>query len=416
MYNPVSFFIGLRYTRSKRRNRFVSFISLISMLGIALGVTVLITVLSVMNGFDQQIRERIFTLVPHVTVTGYNNTLSNWRPLEKRIEKMPHVTGIMPVVVGQGLLSKDGVTAPALVNGILPQDVASVSALNSKVVEGKLSDLKSGNFGIMLGDALAANLGLIQGDSVNLITPKASITPVGVIPRFKQFKVDGIFHAGSGFGFDTGFAYINMADAQKLFMMGSSISQFQIKVDNLFAAPKIREQMQKALGPKYIVSDWTAQYGAFYHAVQMEKTMMFLILLLIIAVAAFNLVSSLMMMVNEKEADIAILKTIGATPKKIMSIFMIQGFVIGATGTILGLIGGIVLSLNVTRVVNIIQNVFNVQLVNANVYFVSFLPSQLQFSDLWHVCLVAFILSVLATLYPAWQASKIQPAEALRYE
>jgi lipoprotein-releasing system permease protein len=416
MYKPVSLFIGLRYTRAKRRSRFVSFIALVSMLGIALGVAVLITVLSVMNGFDQQIRERIFTLVPHITITGYNNTLTDWRSLEKKVEAMPRVKSVMPVVLGQGLLSKDGVTSPVLINGVDPKDVPKVSLLKTKLIQGKLSDLASGKFGIILGDALAANLGLLTGDKVNVITPQASITPVGVIPRFKQFSVKGEFHAGTGFGFNTSYAYINLQDAEKLFLLGNKITQLQVKVDNLFAAPALGQIIQKKLGPRYIISDWTAQYGAFYHAVQMEKTMMFLILILIIAVAAFNLVSGLMMMVNDKEADIAILKTIGATPRVITSIFMIQGLVVGLTGTLLGLIGGIVLSLNVTSIVNFIQAVFKIQLVNANIYFVNFLPSQLQWTDLWHVSLVALVLSLLATIYPAWRASKVQPAEALRYE
>lgn len=388
-----------------------------SLFGIALGVMVLITVLSVMNGFDHTIRHKIFTLVPHITVQGAgpNNRLVNWQSIENTIKKKPHIVAVEPMIIGQGMLTKDGDNSPVFINGIDPKSIDSIMPLSHMMKLGSLNKLTSGKFNIILGDQLAENLGVIPGDTVNLLIPQANITPVGVLPRFRQFHVSGIFHTGSGFGFDSSFAYINLHDAQRLYTLGNAVNALQIKLDNLFRAPLITYQLQNQF-TNTAISNWTDRFGAFYHAIQMEKTMMFLILVLLIAIAAFNLVSSLMMAVREKESDIAILRTLGATPRTIMLTFIVQGGVIGLIGVILGLIAGVVLSLNVTRLANAIQQLFGVQLLNVNVYYVNSLPSRLQFSDVWHVALLAFVISLIATLYPSWRASRIEPAEALRYE
>lgn len=416
MIKPLSLYIGLRYIRAKRRNQFFSFISVVSVIGIALGVGVLITVLSVMNGFDYQIKERIFTMVPHVTITGINSTLSNWQQVTKKVVNNPLVKGSAPIVMGQGMLTKDDGVHPTLISGIDPAEENKISDLGHKLIAGKLMALKPKSYGIILGEGLANALGVSVGDSVNLFIPQINVSPIGILPRFRRFHVAGIFHVGSGFGFESSLAFINLHDAQALFGLGNNISELQLKVSDLFLAPKLSDVLQKQLGFEYQVSDWTDQYGAFYHAVQMEKSMMFFILLLLVAIAAFNLVSGLVMLVNDKQADIAILRTFGATPRTILSIFMIQGFMLGFIGTLFGLVGGIILSLNVTRIVDFLQHLFHVQLLTSNVYFVNFLPSQLQASDLINITVAALGMSLIATLYPAWRASRTEPVEALRYE
>lgn len=411
------FFVGLRYTQAKQRNRFVSFIALMSIIGIALGVMVLITVLSVMNGFDRQIRQKLFTMVPHITINQLSphQGIHNWQALKKRIANNQHVQTVAPIVKGQALLSEDGTTTPALINGVQPEH-NHIYDLKNKLTMGHLKHLKPGQFGIILGSGIAQKLGVAVGDSINVITPKVAYTPAGVIPRFKQFVVQGIFDAGGGFGFNNHFAFINLKDAQTLFQLSHQVTDLQIKIYNLFNAPKQAQYWRQHLGLHYSISDWTQRFGAFYHAVQMEKTIMFFILLLIIAIASFNLVSGLVMGVKDKQADIAILKTLGATPRMIQGIFIIQGSVISLIGIVVGVILGVTLSLNVTQLVSWIQQLFHVQLINPNVYLVNYLPSHLEWTDVAKVSAIAFIMGLLATLYPARQAGKTQPAEALRYE
>lgn len=416
MFRPLTLYIGLRYTRAKKRNQFVSFISLMSMIGIALGVMVLITVLSVMNGFDQQIRGKLFSMVPHITILSNEGKINNWQTLMPKIKQNPSVTTVIPMVSGQGMIVKNTQTMPTMINGILPDSNTQIFDLPHKMVAGSLHDLTTQSFGIVLGAGIASNLGVVVGDSVNIITPTAVVTPVGLIPRFKQFKVVGVFEVGAGFAFDSSYAFISLASAQKLFMLDNDINMFNVNVKDLLKAPDVAWQLQKNLGDQYQVSDWTQEYGPYYSAVKMEKTMMFFILILIIAIAAFNLVSGLMMGVNDKQADIAILRTLGLTPKKVMTIFVIQGGLIGGIGTLLGIVLGIILSLNITALTNLIEKIFHIQFLNPSVYLLDYLPSQLQWGDVWHVALIAFAMSLIATLYPAWRASKVQPAEALRYE
>lgn len=413
----LALFIGLRYIRAKKKSGFVSFISLISMIGIALGVLVLITVLSVFNGFNHVIKAQLFSMVPHITLTSDGQQLNNWTNLVKKVQSNPDVTAVAPYVSGQSLLSADGATTPAMIYGINPSQTNRIMHLSSMMVAGKITALNNaGHFGIVLGAGLAGKLGVNVGDHVNVFTPKVSVSPFGVMPRFRQFTVVGVFQSDNGFGFDSEFAFMNLHDAAVLYGLGQGITGLHIDVKNLFLANSVADQLQSELAAPYEVDPWGEQYGAFYHTIQIQKTMMFLIMLLIIAIAAFNLVSSLVMLVNEKRADIAILRTMGMTPKMIMSIFVYQGSLVTFIGIIIGCIGGVVLSLNITAFVNFIQGLFHVQLISASVNFVNYLPSQLSFSDIWHVCLIAFLMGFLATIYPAWRASKIQVVEALRYE
>lgn len=416
MFRPLPLFIGFRYTRAKRRSHFVSFVSLASMLGIALGVAVLITVLSVMNGFDHEIHNRIFSLARQVTITGEAGAVNNWSALEKVVLRTDHVLAAAPYVSSQGMLSRQGMVNGVMVNGILPEQEAQISSIQKMMSAGSMSALTPGKFGIVIGQQIATNLSAEVGDKITLVIPQASVTPVGVIPRFKPFTVVGIFHVGEGFGYDSSAAFINLNDAQKLFQMGNSVTGLNLKISDLYVAPLVSHSLRLTLPEEYAVSDWTNIYGTYFKAIQMEKTTMFVVLLFIIAVAAFNLVSSLVMTVNDKQADIAILRTLGASPRAIMMIFMVQGGIIGAFGTLLGVVGGIVLALNAPELVKILEQIFNTHFISASIYFINYLPSKLEWLDVVRIGVTALILSLLATLYPAWRAAKTQPAEALRYE
>ena len=384
------------------------------MLGIGMGVMVLITVLSVMNGFDDQIHKRFFGMAPEITVSGQDGKISHWRELEKQLEGTPGIKAIAPYVGGQGLLTHDGQVLPVVLTGILPEQERKVTHLQDKLLLGDIAGLE--HFGIILGRGLADTLGAMVGDQVTVMIPQATVTPAGMIPRFKRFTVAGIFSAGTGFNFDTKLAFINLYDAQKLMQMGDDISGLKMKIDDVYQAPVMSEQLAAKLGDEYQVGNWTQQFGAFFQAVKMEKTMMFLILMLIIAVAAFNLVSSLVMVVNDKQAEIAILRTIGATPATILWIFIVQGMMVGFVGTLLGLIGGLLLASNATTIVNFLQSLFDVHVLSSSIYFVDYLPSKILWSDLWQVCVMALLMSFIATIYPAWRASKTVIAEALHYE
>jgi len=416
MFKPLAFYIGFRYTRAKKRNHFVSFIALVSMFGIALGITVLITVLSVMNGFDYEIHNRILSVARQVTVTSYSGKINAWQEVKKELEKNMNVVASAPFVAGQGMLSREGLASGVMIEGILPQQEEQVSTMHNTVVQGSMSQLKPGAFGIVLGQPLAISLGANVGDKIILITPQATVTPIGLEPRFKRFTVVGIFHVGEGFGYDTTTAFINISDAQKLFSLGNAVTGFNVKIKDLYNAPMVSDEITERLRGDYVVSNWTYQYGSLFKAIRMEKTTMFVVLLFIIAVAAFNLVSSLVMTVTDKQSDIAILRTLGATPKMIMSIFIVQGGIIGVFGTLLGVLGGILMALNAPNLVRMLESIFNAHFISAWVYYIDYLPSKLDFTNIWLVGLIALVMSLLATIYPAWRAAKTEPAEALRYE
>ncbi len=414
MYKPLALFIGFRYLKAKKRNHFISFISIVSFLGIALGVAVLITVLSVMNGFDKEIKNRILVMVPQVMVSQWGGKLENWQQLEANLKKNEEVTGLAPVVQGQGMLSYRGYTSFGMILGIDPELEASVSPIGSKLVVGDINDLQPRSFGIILGEGLARSIDAQVGEKVTLIVPQASLTPAGLMPRLKQFKVVGIFDVG--YQYNANYAFVNIEDAATLFKMGDSVSGIQLKLGNLYEAPQVTAELNNSLPAQYNAMDWTQQNRNFFQALQMEKTMMFLILILIVAVAAFNMLASLVMVVTDKQSDIAILRTLGASSRRIMNVFIVQGLSIGIIGTAIGTGLGVLLSLNTTAIVNWIQQTFHVQFLSASVYYIDFVPSSLEFRDVIKIVIVALIMSFLATLYPAWRASKVQPAEALRYE
>ncbi len=415
MIRPLVLFIGLRYTRAKRRSRFVSFISLASIIGIALGITVLITVLSVINGFDEQIRNHFFAIAPQLTVTSTEDISQSWPQWAQRVLKNPQVAAAAPFLNGQSMVLNGNVLRGVNVVGIIPQEQARISQLPQQVIAGNIDTLKPNSFNLMIGKSLAKQMDLQLGDSVSLFVAERDDD---MLPHFdyQRFTISAIFTSSKGFGFDQYLVYANMADAQTLLTQSERWNGLYLKLNNLYQAGTVNQELRKVLPPEYSVSDWTQQFGSFFQTLAMQKTMLFVILLFIVAIAIFNLVSTLIMVVNEKRADIAILRTLGATPFTIMSTFIVQGALIGLMGTLLGLLGGILLSLNVTAIANGIQQLFKVQLISESVYFVNYLPSHIQFSDVWQVCAIAFSLSVLATIYPALIAFRTQPAEVLRYE
>lgn len=414
MFKPLALFIGLRYTRARKKTHFVSFISLTSMLGIGMGVMVLITVLSVMNGFDKEIHSRFFGMAPEITISADEGGLYDWQAIAKQVSVVPQVMAASPFVTEQGLITFDGQVSPVMLTGISAEDEKGVTHLDEKLLLGDLKNLP--HFGMVMGRGLAETLGIMVGDKVTVMIPKATVTIAGMEPRFKRFTVVGIFSAGSGFNFDSKLAFIDLADAQKFMQLDDAVTGIKLRINDIYQAPALTDTIQRLLGDGYSVDNWTGQFGAFFQAVKMEKTMMFFILLLIIAVAAFNLVSSLVMLVNDKQADIAILRTMGATPGFILSTFIVQGMLVGIVGTFIGLVAGLLLAYNVTDIVNSLQNFFGVQFLSSNVYFVDFLPSHILLSDILKVCAAALGMSFIATLYPAWRASQTVITEALHHE
>ena len=411
--------IGLRYTRAQPRegaaNRFISFIALISMLGLALGVAALIVVLSVMNGFQKELRERILGVVSHVQVSSESGELADWSQVMQAVARHPRVRAAAPYVQAQGMVTFDGQVRGVMVRGILPEAEDKVADFARHMKSGKLTQLAPGEFGIVLGSELARALRARAGDKVTLLAPQGLVTPAAIMPRVKQFRVVGVFEAGM-FEFDSGLALIHMADAQKLYRMDDRVTGVRLKVDDLFAAPQIGRELMRFLDMDAWVSDWTRSHANFFRAVEIEKRMMFLILLLIVAVAAFNIVSTLVMAVTDKRADIAILRTLGASPRSIMGIFIVQGTLIGAVGLAAGVALGVAVALNVDVVVPALENLLGLKFLAKDVYYISDLPSDLHWSDVGTISVVSFVLTLLATLYPSWRASRTQPAEALRYE
>jgi lipoprotein-releasing system permease protein len=415
--------IGLRYTRSKKRggeggNGFISFISLISTLGIGLGVAALIVVLSVMNGFQTELRTRILGVASHVQITGSPRSggeLFDWEKTLAEAIRHPQVRAAAPFVQQQGMLSFDQQVRGVMVRGVLPEAEETVADFEKHMKTGRMAELRPGEFGMVLGAELAHALQVLPGDKVTLIAPQGLVTPAAILPRIKQFTVTGVFEVGM-FEFDSGLALIHMNDAQRLYRMDDRVSGVRLKLDDLFAAPRVARELLGRVDADVYISDWTRSHANFFRAVAIEKKMMFLILLLIVAVAAFNIVSTLVMAVTDKQADIAILRTLGASPASIMRIFMVQGALIGMIGLALGVVGGVALALNIDVVVPALERMLGTQFLAKDVYYISELPSELQWPDVIIIASVSFLLTLLATIYPSWRASRINPAEALRYE
>jgi lipoprotein-releasing system permease protein len=412
---PFELFVGLRYTRAKRRTHFISFISLISMLGIALGIAALITVMSVMNGFEKEIRARILGAAAHIQILAGEQPIADWEPLAAKARQNPQVIAAAPFVQAQGLLSTGSSVRGVYVRGIVPQFEETVADFSKHMAAGNLADLKPGGFGIAIGVGIARALQLHVGDKVTLISPQGQVTPAGLMPRLKQFTVVGVFALDHN-EFDSALALVRMEDAQVLYRMDSGVSGVRLKIRDIDSAPRVTRELAAGAPPEVFVTDWTQQNVNYFRAIQIEKRMMFIILLLIIAVAAFNLVSTLVMAVTDKQPDIAILRTLGASPASIMKIFVVQGVVIGVIGTLLGVAAGVALALNIDVAVPFIERTFGIQFLSREVYYISELPSDLHWNDVGSIALVSLVLAFVATLYPSWRASRVNPAEALRYE
>lgn len=411
MFKPLSFYIGLRYTGAHTSNSLISVIALISTLGLMLGVAVLITVLSVMNGFERELQTRILGMVTHVSVHG-SEPVKDWRSLAKNVTEHPNVVAASPFVELQGMLAHGGQVTGAMVNGISPPEEKQVSIVGEHMWHGELESLESGAFNIVLGYGVARELGVDVGDQVVLVLPEASLSPAGVTPRFKRFHVTGIFRVKAEV--DSLLAYVHVDDAARLARQPNTVEGVRLRLDDLFKAPQVGWELSRNLEGYYWASDWTRTHGNLFQAVQMEKTMMTLLLSFIVAVAAFNIVSSQVMLVTEKRGNIAVLRTLGATPASIMRIFIVQGTLIGFAGTALGVGLGVLLALNISDIGAWIEQSFNADMFTS--YFVNYLPSELRLSDVVTIALIAMGISFSATLYPAWRASRVAPAEALRYE
>jgi lipoprotein-releasing system permease protein len=412
---PFELFVGLRYTRAKRRTHFISFISLVSMLGIALGIAALITVMSVMNGFEKEIRGRILGAAAHIQVMAGDRGIAGWPQVAEQAKRNPEVVGAAPFVQAQGLLSNGSAVRGVFVRGIVPELEDQVADFSSHMRAGSLATLRPGEFGIVLGINIARSMNLRPGDKVTLVSPNGQVTPAGLMPRLKQFTVAGIFALDHN-EFDSALALVRMEDAQVLYRMEDRVSGVRLKVRDVDRAPAVARELAPSMPPDTFLSDWTQQNVNYFRAIQIEKRMMFIILTLIIAVAAFNLVSTLVMVVTDKHPDIAILRTLGASPGSIMKIFVVQGAVIGVIGTLAGVAAGVLLALNIDTVVPFVERMFHFQILSKDVYYISELPSDLHLRDVVSVALVSLGLAFAATLYPSWRASRVNPAEALRYE
>ena len=415
MISALELSIGLRYTRAKRRDQFISFISLVSMLGIALGVWALITVLSVMNGFHNDLRDRILAVASHATVSEYSGLLSDWPLADKRISAHPEVIATAPYVLGQGMITRSSQVHGALIRGIDPEREARVSQVLDNIVLGNVDALNPGNFSVIIGKALAQRLGAQIGDKLTLVAPKGRVTPAGLLPRMKRFTLIGLFEVGA-YQYDSALVLLNIEDAALFLGLEDKVSGIRLALSDTFEAPRIRYELVSQTAGDYYIRDWTQDNVSFFSALKVEKRVMFIILALIIMVAAFNIVSTLVMLVTDKQSDIAILRTLGMAPASVMRIFMVQGTIIGVTGTLAGAGFGVITALNVADIVSVIEQAFNVEFFPSDVYVISGFPSEMRFGDVMGVILMSLGLSFLATIYPAWRASRLDPAEALRYE
>ncbi len=415
MFKPLSLFLGFRYTKAKRRNQFISFITLSSFIGIAIGVWALITVLSVMNGFQAEIRERILGMASHATISSINGKLADWPDVAKLVQNEPDVVGSAPYILKEAMLTNASNVHGALIRGIDPEEEKSVSEVSQRMRQGSYEALNKKKYSIILGRYLARSIGATIGSKITMVTPSANITPAGIMPRLKRFTVVGIFEVGHN-QYDSNMALINLRDAQVLFKMKELVTGVRLKFNNLYDAPRLSRELEKKMSGYHRVIDWTQHHANLFRAINIEKTMMMIILSLIIAVAAFNIVSTLVIVVNDKQADIAILRTLGASPSMIMRIFISQGMVIGVVGTFFGVVSGILTAQNIDVIVPALEKVLGMKFLAPDVYLITDLPSEMKWSDVFITGSISFCLTVLATIYPAWRASRVQPAEALRYE
>lgn len=415
MYKPLSCFIGLRYTRAKRRNRFISFITLASIVSIALSVTALITVLSVMNGLASELTQQLVNITTHATISGKNNRLDNWRELEAKLLGLPHIMAVAPAINEQAMINAGRRMSAAMLNGILPEYETRVTDIDQKMLAGNITDLKPGSNGVILGMDLAGYLGLTLGEQITVISPQVNSASSGITPKLYRLTVTGVFRSGLP-DFDRNTALVSIDDAADFLNFGSSVSALKLKFDDLMRAPEISQTLRQSLPSQYEIRDWTMENQSRFQAIKTEKKVMTIILMLMVIESAFNIVAALVMLVKEKRADIAILKTLGLTSNSVMGIFMVLGTALGAAGTLLGTLGGIVLTTHITEIVNAIESFFKFKILSDKLFYISEFPAKLLWTDVYTIAGMAFMLTVLATIYPARQAAKVHPAEDLRYE
>ena len=416
MIRPFELFIGFRYIRAKRRTRFISFITGTSILGIIIGVWALISVLSVMNGFERELKERILTVASHVRISGNQGWLDDWKDVMSQIDSNSNIEAQAPYILSHGMLKNKNLVSPAIIRGIEPELESTVSSIAESMISGTLDALEPGKFGIILGEDLASKIGGVNvGDKVILISTRGRSTPAGLLPRLKRFTVVGIFNLNF-YEYDNGLALTHLNDLAKLQRAGNSVSGLRLKTNEVFDTPLISKELRQTLGTSYSVMDWTSEYSNLFEALKIERRVMFIILLLIVAVAAFNIVSTLVMLVSDKNSDIAVLRTIGVTPKSIMAIFIVHGAVIGIIGTIIGTITGVITGFNLETLIPWAEQLFGTQFFPDDIYIITKFPAQLVWDDVIKIAVASLLLSFLATIYPAWRASKVQPADALRYD
>ncbi|HEV7433242.1 MAG TPA: lipoprotein-releasing ABC transporter permease subunit [Steroidobacteraceae bacterium] len=415
MAAPYEILIGTRYLRSTQRRGFLSFISVVSMLGLALGVAVLIVVLSVMNGFERELRTRILSVTAHATLMGLDGTLTDWRAAQRLAEAHSEVRAAVPYIEVQAMLVHGARSAPTQLRGVLPAQERRAVSLAQHITGGTIEQLQPGSFRLVLGDALAQSLGVTVGSDVVLIAPRGSVTPAGFAPTMRRFRVSGLFHSGM-YEYDSALALAPLQDSARIYRLGDKVSGLRLALRDPLAAPRVVRELAQQIGGGFYISDWTRNHASFFRSIQVSKTMMFMILILVVAVAAFNIVATLVMVVKEKRPAIATLRTLGALPRNVLAIFTVQGMLIGLTGTLGGALLGWFISAHVAELVAAIERLSGQQFLDARVYFMSELPAYVEWHDVLRVCAVAFLLCTVATLYPAWRAALTQPAEALRHD
>lgn len=415
MLRPYELAIALRYVRSRNKNRFISFISVISMAGIALAVAVLIMVLSVMNGFESEVRNRILQIVAHASITGLDGRISDWRSLAAVAGQNQQVIAGARFVDGQAMLVGPAEIRGVQLRGVDPASELKTSALGSLLVEGSLEALEPGSFGIVIGKTLAEQLHVTVGDSVIMLVAQGTITPAGVVPRMRRFRVTGVFYAGM-YEFDRALVFVHIADAQRLLRFGEDVSGVRLAIRDPLQAPTVVRAVANAWGGGVYVTDWTREHGNFFRSIQLTRSIIFVILLLVVGVAAFNIVSTLVMVVRDKRGEIAILRTLGASPAGILTIFVLQGALVGLVGTLVGTVFGVLGAWNVSAIAAVIERITGFQFLAPDVYFISELPSRLVWADVWQIAGIALFLGLVSTIYPAWRGAVTAPAEVLRHE